>query len=71
MSSKLRQIQFCTPKHILAEAKTNARSSLDFVHDQFTCGRRFRILNVVDDVRRTCLAAIRTRPSLVDVSPEN
>jgi len=56
---------------IFAEAKTNARSSLDFVHDQFTCGRRFRILNVVDDVRRTCLAAIRTRPSLVDVSPEN
>ena len=29
--------------------------SLDFVHDQLACGRRFRILNVVDDVTRECL----------------
>jgi putative transposase len=43
---------------ILFEAKPNARWSLDFVHDQFACGRRFRILNVVDDVTRECLAAI-------------
>ena len=35
-----------------------ARWSLNFVHDQFACGRRFRILNVVDDVTRECLAAI-------------
>ncbi len=31
---------------------------LDFVHDQFTAGRRFRILNLVDDVTRECPAAI-------------
>ena len=37
---------------ILVEAKANARWSLDFVHDQFANGRRFRILNVVDDVTR-------------------
>jgi putative transposase len=43
---------------ILVEAKPNARWSLDFVHDQFACGRRFRIFNVVDDVTRECLAAI-------------
>lgn len=43
---------------ILVEAKINARWSLDFVHDQFTLGRRFRILNIVDDVTRECLAAI-------------
>lgn len=43
---------------ILVEARANARWSLDFVHDQFACGRRFRILNVVDDVTRECLAAI-------------
>ena len=43
---------------ILIEAKVNARWSLDFVHDQFACGRRFRILNVVDDVTRECLAAV-------------
>ena len=43
---------------ILVEAKPNARWSLDFVHDQLACGRRFRVLNVVDDVTRECLAAI-------------
>ena len=43
---------------ILVEARVNARWSLDFVHDQFACGRRFRVLNVVDDVTRECLAAI-------------
>ena len=60
-----------TPKPFLAPAATsveicataarsaaNARWSLDFVHDQFACGRRFRILNIVDDVTRECLAAI-------------
>ena len=43
---------------ILVEVKINARWSLDFVHDQFAQGRRFRILNIVDDVTRECLAAI-------------
>jgi putative transposase len=43
---------------ILVEPKVNARWSLDFVHDQFALGRRFRILNIVDDVTRECLAAI-------------
>ena len=40
------------------EARPNARWSLDFVHDQFACGRRFRVLNILDDVTRECLAAI-------------
>jgi putative transposase len=43
---------------ILVQAKANARWSLDFVHDQLAHGRRFRILNVVDDVTRECLAAV-------------
>jgi putative transposase len=43
---------------IVVEAAANARWSLDFVHDQFAFGRRFRILNIVDDVTRECLAAI-------------
>ena len=43
---------------ILVEARPNTRWSLDFVHDQFACGRRFRVLNIVDDVTRECLAAI-------------
>jgi putative transposase len=43
---------------MLLEAKANARWSIDFVHDQFGSGRRFRILNVIDDVTKECLAAI-------------
>ena len=43
---------------LLVEARPNARWSLDFVHDQMANGRRFRILNVVDDVTHECLAAI-------------
>jgi putative transposase len=36
----------------------NQRWSLDFVHDQLASGRRFRVLNVVVDVKRECLAAV-------------
>jgi putative transposase len=36
----------------------NDRWSLDFISDQFICGRRFRILAVFDDCTRECLAAI-------------
>nr|WP_183937296.1 IS3 family transposase [Sphingomonas sp. BK481] len=39
-------------------ALPNQRWSLDFVHDQLATGRRFRVLNVVDDVTRECLAAV-------------
>ncbi len=37
---------------ILVEAKPNACWSLDFIHEQFANGRRFRILNIVDDVTK-------------------
>ncbi|MGJ5150261.1 IS3 family transposase [Bradyrhizobium sp. HKCCYLR1023] len=43
---------------ILVDARPNARWSLDFVSDQFAGGRRFRILNIVDDVTKECLGAI-------------
>lgn len=36
----------------------NARWSMDFVHDQMTDGRRFRVLTIVDDCTRECLALI-------------
>jgi len=36
----------------------NERWSLDFVSDQFTDGRRFRILTVVDDCTQECLALL-------------
>ncbi len=36
----------------------NQRWSLDFVSDQLTDGRRFRILTVIDDCTRECLALV-------------
>jgi putative transposase len=39
-------------------ALPNQRWSLDFVHGQLAIGRRFRVLNVVDDVTLECLAAV-------------
>jgi putative transposase len=36
----------------------NQRWSLDFVSDAFVCGRRFRILAVIDDFSRECLALV-------------
>jgi len=38
--------------------RTNERWSLDFVSDAFTDGRRFRVLAVVDDYSRECLALV-------------
>src|ERR1700691_5206896 len=55
---KARRKAIGTRAPILIEAKVNARWSLDFVHDQLAQGRRFRILTIVDDVTRECLAAI-------------
>ncbi|AZY93650.1 IS3 family transposase [Paracoccus sp. Arc7-R13] len=55
---KARRKAVGTRAPILVEARANARWSLDFVHDQFASGQRFRVLNVVDDVTRECLAAI-------------
>lgn len=43
---------------LLTVAVPNARWSVDFVHDQFAHGRRFRIFNVIDDVTKECLAAV-------------
>ena len=36
----------------------NQRWSLDFVSEAFACGRRFRILCVLDDFTRECLALV-------------
>ena len=36
----------------------NQRWSLDFVSDALNDGRRFRVLNIVDDFTRECLAAV-------------
>jgi transposase InsO family protein len=41
-----------------SRAQDSDRWSLDFVSDQLTDGRRFRILTVVDDCTRECLALV-------------
>lgn len=43
---------------MLAPMTANDRWSLDFVSDQLTDGRRFRVLPVVDDCTRECLALV-------------
>ena len=43
---------------MLVPRMPNERWSLDFVSDQFTDGRRFRVLTVVDDCTRECLALV-------------
>jgi len=43
---------------MLVPMAPNERWSLDFVSDQLICGRRFRILTVVDDCTRECLALV-------------
>ena len=40
----------------LVAQRPNQRWSLDFMSDQLANGRRFRLLNVVDDFTRECLA---------------
>jgi transposase InsO family protein len=47
-----------TRSPLVLPALPNTRWSIDFVHDQLASGRRFRILNVVDDVTKECLVAV-------------
>jgi putative transposase len=47
-----------TPWPIAIPQGRNQRWSLDFVSDAFACGRRFRILAVVGDFTRECLAVV-------------
>lgn len=43
---------------MLMPSRPNERWSLDFVHDQLADGRRFRVLNIVDDFSRVCVGQI-------------
>jgi putative transposase len=43
---------------MLVPRRPDDRWSLDFVSDQLTDGRRFRILAIVDDCTRECLAPV-------------
>ena len=47
-----------TRRPMVLPDRPNERWSLDFVSDAFTDGRRFRVLAVVDDFTRECLALV-------------
>ena len=47
-----------TRRPIVVPDQPNQRWSLEFVSDAFTDGRRFRVLTVVDDHTRECLALV-------------
>ena len=54
--SRRRAVGTRAPAPVLA--LPNQRWSLDFVQDQMASGRRFRVLDVVDDMTRECLAPV-------------
>ncbi len=43
---------------MLVPSGINERWSMDFVSDQLACGRRFRVLNIVDDYSRECVGQV-------------
>ena len=47
-----------TRRPMVLPGAANERWSLDFISDAFTDGRRFRVLAVVDDFTRECLALV-------------
>ena len=47
-----------TRRQMLLPSRINERWSLDFVSDAFTDGRRFRVLAVIGDYSRECLALV-------------
>jgi putative transposase len=47
-----------TRRPLALPSRANERWSIDFVSDAFTDGRRFRVLAVVDDFTRECLALV-------------
>ena len=47
-----------TRRPMLVPERPDERWSLDFVSDAFTDGRRFRVLAIVDDFSRECLALV-------------
>lgn len=47
-----------TRRPMVLPGRINERWSLDFVRDAFTDGRRFRVLAVIDDYSRECLALV-------------
>ena len=47
-----------TRRPMVLPNRINERWSLDFVSDAFTDGRRFRVLAVIDDYSRECLALV-------------
>ena len=50
---------------MLVPDRANARWSLDFVSDTVTDGRRFRVLAVLDDYTRECLALVADSTSAI------
>ena len=60
-----------TRRPMILPRAANQRWSLDFISDAFTDGRRFRVLAIVDDFTRECLALIAdTSPSGTRVARE-
>lgn len=51
-----RGVRYVRGNAVPAVTRPNERWSLDFVHDALSTGRRFRLLTIVDDFTRECIA---------------
>jgi len=52
-----RGVRYLRGNDIVPATRPNERWSIDFVHDTLSTRRRFRILTVIDDFSRECIAA--------------
>lgn len=53
---KKRKVRYVRGSAIAAAHAPNERWSLDFMHDALASGRRLRVLMIIDDHTRECLA---------------
>ena len=54
-AKKRRKLQVVARRPMVLPSRRTERWSLDFVSDQLATGRRFRILNILDDCTRECV----------------
>lgn len=51
-----RGVRYIRGNAVTSVSRANERWSLDFVHDTLSIGRKFRLLTIVDDFTRECIA---------------
>ena len=58
LRTKKRKKLSCLCRVLTVPTAINERWAIDFIHDQLSKGRRFRILNITDDYSRECIGQL-------------